>query len=247
MRYLIIGASSGLGRELAYVFARNNHDLVICSRNEKDLIAIKSDIEIKHGTKVECIEMDFSSLEEVEKKVIQNSSLQKNLEGVLFPVGMIFENDSFPTSINDSTKLNNSNYHLIAHVISNFYKNLNKDDKFSFVGFGSVSGYLGRKANVNYAAAKRALESFFESLSFSTENTGVKVQFYVLGYMDTNLAFGNNLKLPKGKVYKLAEIVYKNRNKKYKKIFYPSFWFFICKILLITPLNILRLFKNFLK
>ena len=43
MRYLILGASSGLGRELAYLLAKKNNNLVIISRDERDLKAIKQD------------------------------------------------------------------------------------------------------------------------------------------------------------------------------------------------------------
>ena len=240
MRYLIIGASSGLGRELAYVFAKNNCDLVICSRSEKDLNIIKSDIEIKYKKKIDVIQIDFSSLEEVEEKIINNINLKKNLDGVLFPVGMMLDKDDISSDIKEIIKINNSNYLSISHTISNFIKNLEKDRNISFIGFGSVSGYLGRKINVNYASSKRALESYFESLSFSTQNTLVNVQFYVLGYIDTNLAFGQNLKIPKGNISKLAKIVYNNRNKKYIKFFFPSIWILICKLLLVTPLNFLK-------
>ena len=48
----------------------------------------------------------------------------------------------------------------------------------------------GRSRNVAYSAAKRALASFFESLRHAFADSGVVVQFYVLGYMDTELAAG---------------------------------------------------------
>jgi len=247
MRYLIIGASSGLGRELAYVFAQNNCDLVICSRSEKDLNTIKSDIETRYKKKIEVIQIDFSSLEEVEEKIINNINLKKNIDGILFPVGMMIDKDDTLTDIKERTKINNSNYLSISHTISNFSKNLSIDDNISFTGFGSVSGYLGRKINVSYAASKRALESYFESLSFSTQNTSANIQFYILGYIDTGLAFGQNLKIPKGNINKLAKIVYKNRNKKYKKLYYPSIWILICKLLLVMPLNILKIIQRIYK
>ena len=65
MKYLIIGASSGLGRELANIFAKKNNDLVIVSRDVRDLNAIKSDLEIKYNINVETIELDFSSIEDI--------------------------------------------------------------------------------------------------------------------------------------------------------------------------------------
>ena len=47
MNYLIVGASSGLGREIAYTFAKNGMDLILVSRDERDLLALKSDHRIK--------------------------------------------------------------------------------------------------------------------------------------------------------------------------------------------------------
>ena len=47
MSYLIVGASSGLGRDLAYEFAKNSNNLTLVSRDKKDLEYLKSDIEIK--------------------------------------------------------------------------------------------------------------------------------------------------------------------------------------------------------
>ena len=68
----------------------------------------------------------------------------------------------------------------------------------------------------------------------------MNIQFYILGYLDTNLSFGKNLKLPKAPVTKLARIVYKNLNKKFKKVYYPSYWRLVFLIIKIIPFVLLR-------
>ena len=60
----------------------------------------------------------------------------------------------------------------------------------------------------------------FESLIISNLKNHIKVQFYILGYLDTNLSFGKKLLLPKGSPVNLAKIVYKNLNKKGIKKFF---------------------------
>ena len=67
MSYLILGASSGLGRELAYILAKNSNDLIIISRDEKDLKAIKTDLEIKFKITVKYFTLDASSFDETKK------------------------------------------------------------------------------------------------------------------------------------------------------------------------------------
>ena len=76
--------------------------------------------------------------------------------------------------------------------------------------------------------------------------TKLKIQFYTLGYLDTNLSYGKKLLLPKGSTKKLAKIVYKNLNKNYKKIYYPSWWAVIVNVVKILPFSIIRYIHKFL-
>ena len=65
MSNLIIGASSGLGREIASEFARNSKNLVLVSRSQKDLEILKRDLEIKYKIKVTVFQLDFSEMNQV--------------------------------------------------------------------------------------------------------------------------------------------------------------------------------------
>ena len=69
-----------------------------------------------------------------------------------------------------------------------------KNNKGTIVGFGSVSSTIGRNVNTVYAASKRGLESLFESLSITALNSKLKIQFYNIGYLDTNLSYGKKLR-----------------------------------------------------
>ena len=235
MKYLIIGASSGLGREIAYSFAKRGHDLILVARDERDLSSVKSDLKLKCNVNIKTISLDFSNDEEIQTKLLSDENVLNNLSGVLFPL--------------DKSKINKvlkTNYLSISFLISKLLeKKIEKN--FLIVGFGSVSGLLGRNININYAAAKRALESFFESLAFEDKNINTKIQFYTLGYLDTNLSFGKKLILPKGNVLRLAEIVYKNKEKKFLKMYYPFFWTFIAFALKVIPIGLIIKLKNFIK
>ena len=246
MTYLIIGASSGLGRALADKFAKEKKNLIIASRDDRDLIAIKSDLEIKYNIKVEKIALDFSSFEELNQKLFKEN-IFRDLSGILFPVGLMHEKDNFDLNEVDLRRITFANYLSIVHTMNYVCKNSNING-FSVVGFGSVSGLVGRNLNVSYAAAKRSLESFFESIAFEKKLKNVNIQFYTLGYLDTNLAFGKDLILPKGSTLKLANIVYKNLKVNFKKTYYPLFWNIIAFFLKIIPFQILvRLYKILIK
>jgi len=57
---LITGASSGIGNELAKVFARNGHNLVIVARNQKRLDQLADELREKHRVKVIVLPKDLS-------------------------------------------------------------------------------------------------------------------------------------------------------------------------------------------
>ena len=77
-------------------------------------------------------------------------------------------------------------------------------------------------------------------------NTKLKIQFYTIGYLDTNLSYGRKLLLPRGSTKKLAQIVYKNLNKNYKKTYYPLWWVIIITIIKLLPFTLIRFFHKFL-
>ena len=166
MNYLIVGASSGLGRELSCIFAKNKNNLIICSRNEDDLNALKSDIENRYKVKVKVLVLDLTSQEEVEKKLTANNELLAEIDGVLFPVGMMLEKDTTNLDVKKIHELISANFSSIAFIASKFISQKNEG---IITMFGSVSVYFGRNLSPYYSASKRSLESYFESIAFENK------------------------------------------------------------------------------
>lgn len=57
---LITGASAGIGRAFARVFARHGHDLLLTARDGVRLHALRTELEAEHGVAVRVIEADLS-------------------------------------------------------------------------------------------------------------------------------------------------------------------------------------------
>src|SRR5215471_754676 len=57
---LITGASFGIGLELARIFARENHNLVLVARNADKLRQLASELEKSHGTRSLILAADLS-------------------------------------------------------------------------------------------------------------------------------------------------------------------------------------------
>ena len=152
MKYLIIGASSGLGRELANKFAEKKNIVIVC-RDVRDLKSLKTELVLKHSVSVEYLALDFSSIEDIEKNLISNKDITNEIDGILFPVGLMFDEDNYQTDHSKIKQLIYANYISISYTIYKLKENLNNENSF-ITGFGSVSGLIGRNLNTNYAAAK---------------------------------------------------------------------------------------------
>ena len=233
MTFIIVGASAGLGRSLAEKFASEKKDLVLISSDMRDLNPLKSDLEIRFQIKVIPIEISFKKTPIDFSSITQALDVLSPLEGILFPIGYSDDNDI--PGIKDSMTIEIFNTNLISIcLIVNHFLDVLKERRSTIIGFGSVAAIRGRTQNSTYASAKRGLESFFESLRHSTQDSNIITQFYILGYLDTNLAFGDNKTtiFKRASVSGLSEIVYDKRFKDFGKIIYPKTWT-ILKLLLL--------------
>ena len=57
---LVTGASSGIGYELARLFAKDGKNIVVVARSRDKLEGLKGDLEKEHGIKVRVLPKDLS-------------------------------------------------------------------------------------------------------------------------------------------------------------------------------------------
>ena len=196
MNVVIVGASAGLGRALAERAAAAGHDLMLASSDERDLAALATDLRIRNGVRVATAAVDLGLDGAGADAIMRAATELGGADAVLFPVGWTTTGDEAALDPELAERLVRTNFLGIATVVGGFLPGLRQRPRATIVGFGSVAATRGRGANVVYAASKRALQTYFESLRHACAGTNVRVQFYILGYLDTNLAFGRKTLLP---------------------------------------------------
>jgi short-subunit dehydrogenase len=238
--YMIVGGSSGLGRALAERFARAGHALVLVSSDVRDSSALASDLGLRYGVPVRAVASDLAASEVDFAAMDSALSALPPLAGLLLPVGMNRAQDQPGQPPEALEALTRANYSAPCKIIDHYLPRLRSAANGLVVGFGSVAATRGRTRNAAYSAAKRALASYFESLRHASIGSGVVVQFYVLGYLDTHLSFGSDTPLPRAAPAGCAERVFRHRGKDFGSAYFPSYWRPVCFLLRALPWFVFR-------
>jgi short-subunit dehydrogenase len=222
--HVIVGASAGLGRALAEALARRHRSLLLVASDERDLLPLAADLQLTRGVEVKVVAHDAADHAGLATAVEAALPRDEPVDALLFPIGTSDDDDDGLLSAQRADELVRINLLAVTSVAARLLPRMAARQCGAIVGFGSVAAERGRGRNVVYAAAKRGLESVFESWRHRFEPEGLSVVLYTLGYLDTNLAFGRPLPFPKADPHLIAERVCDELGRARGKRFLPGGW-----------------------
>lgn len=234
MNLIVVGASAGLGRALSDQLAAKGHNLVIVASNQNDLDALAADLRIRYSVKVESAAQRMKCDAESVKIIQDAASSFSQIDGILFPIGYSRSDDDATLDADDIERVVDSNLGAIMALTAAYLPEMLKRNEGLFVFFGSVAAERGRSSNIVYAAAKRGLQSFYESVQHRCSASNIKVQYYQLGYLKTAQTLGKKLPFPAAEPDQAASYMV-NRLGQNGLSYFPWFWCFICLALRFTP------------
>jgi short-subunit dehydrogenase len=233
--WVIVGASAGLGRALAERLAAQKRTLLLAASDPRDLEALGSDLRLRYAAGVETVAHDAADPDGLARRLGDALPDGGPIEGLLFPLGAMAPGDEGGLDPREAERLVRVNFLSVAAVTRRFLPALLAQRHGVIAGFGSVAAVRGRGRNVVYAASKRALESYFESLRHRHERNGLAIVFYTLGYMDTGLAFGQSLPLPKASPDALARCICRELGRRRGRLYRPRWWRLVALAVRLLP------------
>lgn len=193
MTALVVGASSGLGRALATELARKGHDLLLVASDLRDVEAVAADLRLRHGVVARGLAIDLARSADPGMHVAAAlDAMPRPLQALLLPLGNSRDDDTLALDAARIGELLAINLHAPLVLVHAMLPRL-LQARGVVVLFGSIAGARGRGRNVVYAAAKRALDSLYESLRQRHAPRELRVQLYRLGFLATNLTWGMRL------------------------------------------------------
>lgn len=155
---LIIGASSGIGRELAIILAKNGFEVGLMARRMELLKALQNEI----PTKCHVGHLDLSKSSEAIEKVQEMLRSMNGIDLVVINSGTGFLNTELEWSKElETIEVNVSGFCAIAGVV---YKSFAKQGKGHLVGISSIGALRGNHIAPAYNASKAFMSNYLEGL-----------------------------------------------------------------------------------
>jgi len=182
---LVTGASSGIGYELAKLFAQDGKNIVVVARSQDRLEKLKTEIENKSGTKVIVEVKDLSNpnapqeiYSELEKKNI-------NVDVLVNSAGFPMYGKFAETDLKEELDMIQVNITSLTHFTKLFMKKMVDNKSGSILNVASTAGFSPFPLFSIYAASKAYVLSFTEAIANELQGTGVSVTCLCPGVTDT--------------------------------------------------------------
>lgn len=191
---IITGASSGIGKELAFQFADLGAKLVLAARNLTELVLVAKECTAR-GSEAIAIKTDVSNPVQCQALIEQTVGEFGKIDVLINNAGMtMWAKFDEITDIYALPQLMNVNfwgsvwctYYALPHL---------KKTQGRVVGISSLTGKAGVPTRSIYAATKHAMAGFFDSLRIELEDSGVTITMIYPGFVQSNIrgrAIGND-------------------------------------------------------
>lgn len=233
---IIVGASTGLGRALVEQLAAAGWNLVIAARTQSVLDDVAAEVSARHHVEVTPIAVDLSAGDEVLRAFVEVvDAAAPSPAAVLITAGAVAAIDEGLDDWATTSDLVATNMTGVMKVAGHHASRLEQRGSGTLVLFSSIAAGAPRSKNVAYAAAKAGLESFARSMQHRLAGTGASVQVYRLGYVDTQMTQGLDLKLRPADPDQVAARIIDSLGADSKVVFEPRYWGGIVRGLRLLP------------
>lgn len=190
---IITGASSGIGKACAEVFAQQGANLVLGARQYEVLCEIKADLEIRFNIKVQAVACDVSQEAECKNLIDQAIATFNRIDVLINNAGITMRALFKDVDLSVLRRLMDVNFWGTVFCTKYALPQLLKHQG-SVVGVSSIAGYHGLPGRTGYSASKFAMNGFFESLRIENLKTGLHVMTVAPGFTASNIRYSSLIK-----------------------------------------------------
>lgn len=189
----LVGASAGIGAELARLLAKEGARLILSARNESALAAVHASLE---GQGHRVVPLDVTDAAAVASTSTALMSGPDAPELVIYNAGAYEPMDATAFDLAAAEQVMAVNLTGAFRVVAAVLPGWLAKRQGHLVLVGSVAGYRGLPAAIGYGASKAGLIHFAENLRADLADHGITVQLVNPGFVRTRLTDKNQFRMP---------------------------------------------------
>lgn len=186
---LITGATSGIGKACAHIYAQNGYDVIITGRRNDKLEALKSELEAEFSVKAITLNFDVSDKDAVNNSLESLPPHYKNVDVLINNAGLSQGLESIQDgSFSDWETMIDTNIKgllYVSKIVSNW---MIKHKKGHIINLGSIAGKeVYANGNV-YCATKHAVDALNKAMRIDLGPHHIKVSAIHPGAVETEFS-----------------------------------------------------------
>lgn len=187
---LITGASRGIGKETASLFANQGANLILFARNLSHLQDLQHSLTSLYDTKIQVFSCDVSNQNQVKEIFSELRSNKVNIDAIVNNAGIMKDAMLGMATEELMHEIYNINVFGSMFISQQASKFMLKNRKGSIINLSSIVGTNGNKGQTVYASSKAAIIGFTKSLSKELAIFGIRVNAIAPGFIETDMTAG---------------------------------------------------------
>ena len=185
---LITGATSGIGHELAKLFAQDGYNLVLVARQDEKLREVADEFRQQYGTQhIQTIARDLTDPKAPEGIYDETKRQGLHVDVLVNNVGQgeygLFADE---TDLQKELAIIQLNVTSLVHLTKLYLKDMRQKGEGKILNLASVVSVLPNPMMAVYGGTKSFVYSFSEALRNELQDTGITVTALLPGATDTN-------------------------------------------------------------
>ncbi len=191
---LITGATAGIGKSTAHLFAQKGYQLILTGRRNDRLLSLKKELEEKYNTIIQTLNFDVRNIEEIEQSLA-------TIDKAKFPtIDILLNNAGLASGVttidnglfSDWDVMIDTNVKGLLYVTRTLLPQLKEQEDAHIINIGSTAGKdVYQNGNV-YCATKHAVDALSKSMRIELLPFGIKVTSINPGACETEFSIVRN-------------------------------------------------------